>query len=122
VLDGLTRDTFLADSYTLALGGDLVRDVVVTVSANYSKGAPHHGETGSFTGSNGTAQLAYRFAQRWSLVTSYSYYRHELRDVSLLPVGIPPTFERQTLRVGIQMWLPLYGSFARRESRESSRN
>jgi hypothetical protein len=41
-------------------------------------------------------------------VIGYSYYRYKFTD-TLLPVGLPPEFDRNALRVGLTFSLPIIG-------------
>jgi hypothetical protein len=120
MLEGLTPQSFLTSSLSLSAGGGVTSRAEVAVSASYSEGAPHEGDQGSFSGASGTVQLQYNLARWGGLVTNYSYYRHELRDITSLPAGFPSLFDRHSFRVGMTVWLPLFGSFTSGQTRTAA--
>lgn len=111
VLEGLTQQSFLTDIGSLWLGGNVGRSWTAAVSGAFSRGRPHEGEIGSYESLNGTAQLQYVLARCCTVVSSYSYYAHRLRDLSAIPAGFPNRFDRNVVNVGFTLWLPLYGAF-----------
>lgn len=111
VISGLTRQSFLTNAAGLSFGGDITRDMTMTVVAMYFNGAPHEGDAGSFDSVNSTAQLQYNVSRCCSIFGNYSYGRHDLRDVAAVPEGFPRRFERNATRIGMTMYLPLYGTF-----------
>jgi hypothetical protein len=54
-----------------------------------------------------------RFAlSNWSAIFgSYAFYHHRIEDPSLLATGLPPEYDRHSARIGVSIWLPLYGAF-----------
>lgn len=111
LLDGLSRQSFLTDSTSLSLGGQISRSWTVAATGSYSQGGAHKGDPGSFESVSGTMQLQYGLTRCCSLVGGYTYYQHRIEDIALLAPGFPRRFERNSVRIGITTWLPLYGSF-----------
>lgn len=118
----LTRQSFLTDMLSLWLGGTVGRKWVVALTGSMSRGRSHEGEVGSFDSLNGTAQIQYAVSRCCSLLTSYSYYAHRLRDLASLPPGFPDRFDRNTVRAGVTVFLPLYGAFGTGGRRDGSRD
>jgi hypothetical protein len=111
VLDAVTQQSFLTDVMSMWLGGTVGDTWGVVLSGSFSRGAPHEGEIGSFEATTGRAQLQYGFASCCTLVGTYSYYSHLLRDISHLTPGFPNRAENNAVRVGMTLWLPVYGRF-----------
>ena len=64
----------------------------------------------TFRSSNALAQFQYGLARCCGIFTTYNFYRHRLVDVPV-PIGFPASYDRQAIRIGFSLWLPLYGSF-----------
>jgi hypothetical protein len=111
MINGLTRQSFLTSAFGLSLGGDIQRKVSLAVAATYFDGAPHQGDTGSFASLTSTAQAQYNVRRCCSIFSNYSYSKHDLRDVAAVPEGFPRHFKRNEARIGLTVWLPLYGTF-----------
>ena len=57
------------------------------------------------------AQVSYGFGARVGLVAAYAYRTHAFRDLAEAPSSFPAEYGRHSVRVGLTMWLPLYGSY-----------
>jgi hypothetical protein len=121
VLDGLAQQTFLTNSFSVSLGGAVRQRTSFTVSSSILNGAPHRGDTGSFASQMSIAQLQYNLTRCCSLLGNYSYGRHEVRDVAIVPAGFPRQFERNAVRIGMSVRLPLYGTFPVVDRRDARR-
>jgi hypothetical protein len=111
MLEGLTLQSFVTTAASLWTGGTIGSKSNISITGTFADGKPHEGDLGSFRAYGATAQIQYLLSRCCSLVTSYSYYQHDIRDVTAVPVGFPSTFERNTVRVGMSFWLPLFGTF-----------
>jgi hypothetical protein len=108
---GVTPEPFSTNSATLQLAGTVWRRLRLGASAYYSRGAGTGAEPGMLRTSTATAQLQYGFTYWCAVFTSYSYYQHRLQDVTTTAEGFRDVFGRHSLRVGLSLWLPLYGTF-----------
>jgi hypothetical protein len=111
VLEGLSPQAFSTDAATLTLTGTVQRRLILSVASEVSRGGAVIGTTGAFDARSFVAQAQYGMANCCSLITSYTFYQHELTDIIALPAGYPPEFNRHSLRLGFSLWLPLYGTF-----------
>lgn len=109
-VEGLTRQSFITDAVSTSLGGDLFGGLALSLTGQYSVGAPNRGEVGSYKSGNGTLQFRYGIGSCCSVVASQSYYFYRLQDLSSVTEGIPSRFERNAVRVGMTMLLPLHGT------------
>ena len=55
-----------------------------------------------------TVQHGFRYG---GIFVGYSRYEHRLRDLIGSPDTIATQFDRQSVRAGLTIWLPLYGAF-----------
>ena len=122
VLDGVTLQSFLTDVGSLWLGGRIGGAWQAALTGSFSRGAPHHGETGSYEAATVRAQLQYAMASCCAVLATYSYYSHLLHDIASLAPGFPNRSENNAVRVGMSFWLPLYGRFAGTRSSQTGRN
>jgi hypothetical protein len=109
LVEELTAQSFLTDSISTWVGGEVGRRLVVSALTSYAHGAPHQGETGSYEMLRATLQVQHFVARCCAVVGSYSYGRYTLQDVSAVPDGLPHQFERNALRGGVNVWLPVFG-------------
>lgn len=112
-LSGVSTTPMETDTVALSLNGSIRRRLRVSLLGSYLRGvAVSQGATTATTttGTGGTMQVRYGLATWLAMFTTYSYYEHRI-DGSLAPVGLPPIYNRQSLRAGVTLWLPLYGTF-----------
>jgi hypothetical protein len=111
VLDGISLETFVTDSVAVSLGGYLTRRLGTSISAAYSNGnSGLGGANGRYDSLDFAAQFQFEIRPWWATVVDYNYYDYRLHDVSDLQSGVPSSFDRHAIRVGVTFWLPLYGS------------
>jgi hypothetical protein len=67
------------------------------------------GAVGNFDSYTASYQLRWALARCCATVASYSYYSYRLEGVTL-PSGLPQRSGTSGFRVGMSIWLPLYGA------------
>lgn len=119
VLQGITIESFASDAASFSASGLFAQRLEGALVLGYANGRSAAGESSArFVNYGATAQFRYALA-RWgaaSMVYDYSYYR--LRDIANLPAGLLPQYDRNGIRVGLSVWLPLYGSYGARGGRQ----
>lgn len=111
VIDGVSLGTFLTDAATVTVGGDLGSRLSMAVSGAVSTGRAQEPDPGSFESRIATLQLQYALSRCCSLVSSYTYYDYAIKDLTTIAAGFPAQFERNAVRIGVSVDLPLYGNF-----------
>jgi hypothetical protein len=112
VLDGIALQSFFTDAALVRIGGLVGRRFDVAAIIGYSNGRAGDQEGGGRYESYAfTGQLSYAFSRCCSTVVNYYYYDYRLTGVLGLPIEFPSRFDRNAVRAGISMWLPLFGSF-----------
>lgn len=111
VLNGLSSEPFESDAATLTIDGTAWRRLTMGVTGGYSQGRARSAQGGDFDQTLLNAQIGYGFSARLGLVVSYSYTQHSFRNVPVATSSFPTQFGRNSVRVGLTMWLPLYGTF-----------
>jgi hypothetical protein len=116
VLDGITRESFLADTATFSAGGLIAPRLELVTTGAFANGrTPAAADTSTSykTWTFGT-QLRWAASQQFAAVVNYYYYTYDVARAVDLPIGLPPTFDRNAVRVGITVWVPLLGRFVNR--------
>jgi hypothetical protein len=80
----------------------------LSMMAGLSGGEPTYKSTGS-TYSTYTANVRsrYAFSREWAAYFEYLYYYYDFRKTLQTPIGTPPMLERNALRVGLTIWIPV---------------
>jgi hypothetical protein len=110
ILNGLSAEPFASDSATLSIDGIVARRLLIAASGGYSRGRTLREVDGDFDVTLFNAQLRYGLGTHLGLVVRYSYDDQTLRNVNV-STSFPSQFSRNSVRVGVTMWLPLYGTF-----------
>jgi hypothetical protein len=111
VLPGITAQSFVTDEVALRAAGFLHRRVQGAVSAGYSGGRGGPGSVANYDSYAGEAQLRVQLARWWSTIVTYNYFGYQSNAVASGVLGEALRTRRNTLRVGLDWSLPLYGTF-----------
>ncbi len=101
----LTQPVFV-DGFTVEIGGLCTPRVEVLASAMFANGASAitH-DAASFDTSSVDTRVRYAITSRLAVYGEYIYYLYDFRDGRLLAPGIPPGFERNSIRAGVTLWV-----------------
>jgi hypothetical protein len=113
-LSGVSAIPMESDNVVLSLNGSLHQRLRYSLSGSYLRAVSVGSSSATVTpttGSGGTAALRYGVTTWMALVGTYSYYEHRLESGLPVPSGLPAVYNRQSLRAGLTLWMPLYGSF-----------
>jgi hypothetical protein len=107
-IDGFA-DPFITDAVVAGASGRLSRRVSITTSAGYSNGvvgarSAAFGDFGSYTG---LARAEFALTRRLGLFSEYVYYHYLFGDRIALPGGTPRQLNRQGVRVGLTVVVPI---------------
>jgi hypothetical protein len=101
-LDGITPESFLADVVLLQTEGNVSRRVELMFSSGYSNGKQRtqlvSGRYDTFTL---TAEARVAIARPWALILTYDRNEYRLFSFPAPPVGPPPRYARNAIRVGM---------------------
>ena len=111
VLGGLSAEPFESNAAMLTIDGTVARRLWMAATAGLSQGRARRAAGGDFDLAMVTAQARYGFGSRLGLLVRYQYNEHEFRGIAVTPASFPFRFNRNSIRVGLTMWLPLYGTF-----------
>jgi hypothetical protein len=114
-LNGLLGEAFVADSATVQIGGMLGETIDATVGLAYSTGVGTQSDLSrsSFDTYATSAQLRF-LASRFLIGTlGYTHNRYSLNEqlasTTISRSGLPPKLERNTVRIGVTVFLPIIG-------------
>ena len=103
----------VTDGVNVSLTGFASRRVDVSLNGAFSAGESGLGQTrstasnSSFQTWNVSARTRYALGSMWAIYAEYSYYSQDLGTAVIVPSGIPSILERQTMQVGLTLWVPL---------------
>ncbi len=112
VLNGLSSEPFESNAATLTIDGTAWRRLTMGVTGGYSQGRARSAQGGDFD-----QTLSERSARLWLRRSAGAGRRLRLyanTRFAMSPVAsssFPTQFGRNSVRVGVTMWLPLYGTF-----------
>jgi hypothetical protein len=110
VLESVSFESFSTDSAMVRTGGQLGRHVDLAVSGAFSNGRSGEStSSGTYQTFVATTQARVLVGRCCATVLHYSRYDYRLHNVEVA-AGFPTQFDRNAIRVGFQVYLPLYGS------------
>lgn len=102
-------EPFASDAVTAALGGYLSNRLHFEMASSYTQGGLRYSTEGrGYDVHDASAILEFPISQQFALDVNYLYVRYVPQGGLFLP-GIPARFERNAVRVGLSMWVPLLG-------------
>jgi hypothetical protein len=102
-------ESYITDTVTTSLGGVIGRRVDVVFSGAFAAGdVGVDASRSEYVTTGAAAQMRVSIIRNMAAVVGYSYYHYRFTD-TILPVGLPPEFDRNALRVGLTFALPIYG-------------
>jgi hypothetical protein len=111
LLQGVSTDVYVLDQASLEATWLVTRTTSLGVAGSYAAWqTPEASQVAAtFNVLGAQLQASQKLGQRFSLVASYGYYKHEYSESSVLPTTFPPSFDRQSFRLGISVNVPLIG-------------
>lgn len=114
VLAGVSAIPVVNDTAELSVNGTPTRRLRYSLFASAARAVfltpdPDRSNQTDVLGTS--AELRYAFSNWAAAFTTYGFYHHRIRDAQLTASGFPSRYDRHSLRVGITLWVPLYGTF-----------
>jgi len=94
---------------TAVVDGMLTDRLAFNSSAGYSDGKSALTRSSSYTTYQGTARLKWMLTRAWAMYGEYQYYYYDLRGTLHLLPGVPPSLNRNSVRIGMTLWVPVVG-------------
>jgi hypothetical protein len=102
------HEPFFADTAAVDFGGSFNRRVELSLNGVYSFGEIGLSQGGGGTVSyNGSARVRAALSRVMAVFSEYHIYRYRFDQGGVLPTGLLPRLDRQGVRVGLELWLPL---------------
>ena len=104
-----------ADALSASLNGFFSRRIDLSLNGGFSSGEVGFGRasnspaasTSSFRTWNVTARTRYALGSMWAFYGEYLYYSQDLGSAAIVPAGVPPVLDRQSIQLGLTLWVPL---------------
>lgn len=106
-LQGMSSDPFTTDAGVVSFGGALARPLELTLSTGYVNGKATAGTPGAYDNYISTVQLRVQLSSAWSALALYDHYQYDVRHVDPILGQVPTSVERNALRVGLTMNMPI---------------
>lgn len=107
IVEGLSAPVF-TDAVAVTAGGFFSRHVDLRTSMAYSTGEPSLATASqNFTSYTGTARMRIAFNQKVATTAEYFYYFYDFSRAPQLAPGYVPRFSRNTVKVGLTLWMPV---------------
>lgn len=107
--NGVWREPGLGNAVTFGVGGLISRRLQFNASGRYAIGTVGvEDDAPGFDSYSGSATLSYALARFASMGVSYGYYHHSFDDDVALIAGFPRSLDRQSVRVSVNLWAPLF--------------
>lgn len=110
ILTGLSAEPFRSTSATLSLSGVLARRFSMSTFGGYSRGASLRPGSSAFDVASVNVQLVYGLTSAVGAMLRYTYEENSLA-AGPVQSSLPTEFGRNTIRIGVTLWAPLYGRF-----------
>ncbi len=108
LLAGFTQPIY-SDDVQVGVTGSLSRRLTLATRAGVSTGELTGVREQNTTGNrSGSAQLQYALSRMLALTGEYAYYQYQFGRPEGLPVGLPLHFARNSVRLGLTVFLPLF--------------
>lgn len=114
LLAGISPVPVLSDTVSVNLLGAASRKLRFSVYGSYARAVSVSDDVSleSRTEVAGaTTEVRYALATSLGLFASYGFYHHRLEGDTVTAPGFPSRYDRQSARIGLTLWLPLYGAF-----------
>jgi hypothetical protein len=86
----------------------MTRRTDLFVNVNYTSGTSALGrDSPRFDSYSASARVRRALTRNLAAYFEYLFYRYDLDDGADRPRGLPQTFSRNGVRVGLSLWLPL---------------
>jgi hypothetical protein len=113
VLQGVSLTSFASNLAGASVSGLINSRIETSLSATYENGRSGGADTtGRYENYSGSLQLRYAISRCCATAVNYDYYFYNFQDVVDLPSSFVPRYDRQAVRVGFTIWLPVYGTYA----------
>jgi hypothetical protein len=100
-------DPFFADSVAASLGGFLAARSRLEMSAAYSNGSVGIGSHSNYDSYTASASYQFALAKWGAFFADYTFYHYVFDQTVVLPPGMNRGQDRQSIRGGMNLWLPL---------------
>lgn len=106
---GNFNQPIFSDSFNSRLRGSLGDRIQLTLNAGYLTGQLGlvDNESSNFKTFTGSASMMYALTELLGIDVSYSYFDYSFSQAASAPPGLRPRFDRNSVRAGLTLWLPL---------------
>lgn len=115
LLQGVTNEVYTTDTAFLTTGGFVTARTDLRVGGTYSnwKTPIASGVNDTLNVYGASLQVRVELTNTVAATARYNYYHHRYSNPGALPAGFPSEYDRNAVRFGLTVWVPLAGTPAR---------
>jgi hypothetical protein len=112
LLQGVTDEVYTTDAAFVSTGGFVTDRINLRLGATYSNWQTPvaSGVYDKMDVYGASLQLRFKLSEAVAATAAYYYYHHQYSNPGNLPAGFPAQYDRNAVRVGISVWVPLAGT------------
>ena len=112
LFQGVTDEVYTTDSAYVRTGGRLTSRLQLMLGATYSnwKTPVASGVYDRLNIYGATTQMQILLSENLAATVGYYYYHHRYSNPGALPEGFPARYDRNAVRIGFTVWVPLVGA------------
>ena len=112
MLQSVTSDLYTTDTVELTTGGLLTPRTDLRFFGTFANGLTPtaSGVADDFRIYGASTQLRVALNATMAATVAYYYYKHRYSNPGALPAGFPAEYDRNAVRVGLTVWVPLAGT------------
>jgi hypothetical protein len=112
LLQGVTDEVYKTDTAFVSAGRLVTESTDVRVGATYSnwKTPIASGVYDNLNVYGASLQVRVKLTATVAATAAYYYYQHRYSNPAALPEGFPAEYDRNAVRVGLTVWVPLAGT------------
>lgn len=115
LFQGVTDEVYTTDTAYVSTGGLVTDRTDLRVGATYSNWQTPvaSGVYDKMDVYGASLQVRLRLSETVSATAAYYYYHHRYSNPGDLPAGFPSDYDRNAVRIGLSVWVPLAGTPSR---------
>ena len=112
LLQGVTDEVYTTDTAFVSTGGLVTGRTDLRVGATYSNWQTPvaSGVYDKMNVYGASLQVRVNLTETVAATAAYYYYQHRYSNPGDLPAGFPPQYDRNAVRIGLSVWVPLAGT------------
>jgi hypothetical protein len=109
VLSGLAAEPTATTAGSLRLNGGIGQRLQLLLGGGIAEGESLLTQVNGYKSTSASVQMQWALSRSIAVFASGSHFEHELKGVLVVQPGFPTRFQRRSVRVGVTIWVPVFG-------------